>query len=80
MADPVQAVYPASGSVYLLSENQRLNQNIAGLIDVLVSKDQQIAKLEAELVSLKGPPAPPADAPIISGVPSPLTTVLGIRG
>jgi hypothetical protein len=68
MADAIQAVYPASGNVYLLSENQRLNQNIAGLIDVMVQKDQQIAKLEAEIVQLKGQPVAPADAPIISGV------------
>lgn len=70
MPDVQPAVmYPKSGTIYLMSELQRLNESVAALIDACVYKDQRIAQLEAQLTLPAAMPSPP-DTAIVPEAPT----------
>jgi len=46
-------IYPKSNTIWLLSENQRLNAFICDFVTTCVQKDQEIAALQAEVADLK---------------------------
>ncbi len=53
MSAETKTTYPQSAAMFLLGETQRLTANIAGLIEELVKRDQEIAGLKSELEASK---------------------------